>query len=935
MSLPAAPSSPGGVELTPSAVASLRALPRTQRAVVAARLDMLAEVGVPPSLRGGVEGATAVEIPLDDLVIVCVDDPEASRIVVLSIRPRDAGALATAARLGRQALTRWLNDWRGGEVMGDTVQDLRFALRSLRRSPGFTFAAVLTLALGIAATTAIFSVANGVLLRPLPYAEPDEIVTLWTSWDNFPDKTWVSVPEYQLFHQENRTLEDLGLYSTGSVNFTSVDSPERVGAAFLTPNTLELLGVSPVVGRVFTWEEAQEDNAGVLLGYDAWMRRHGGDRSIVGQSIEINGEMTPVLGVLPEGFVLPVDFASPSVSEVFAPFYVDLESPAPDLGGGGSHGWYGVGRLRDGVAVEEARSDLERIMAQVTPTGLYSAERRFTPRLFSAKADIVGSARTTILVLLGAVGFVLLIACGNVANLMLSRSESRTGEVAVRTVLGAGTARIMRQLLTESVVLAAIAGALGLGLAVVGVDLLLAIDPNAVPRSASVRLDASVVLFAAAVSLVTAVLFGLVPALRVARSGVGARLREASRGDRRGARANRLQGLLVASQMAMAVVLLTGSGLMMKSFVGLLRIDTGFQPGDVLTMRITASQARYPDGDAVWQFYDEALQQIAAIPGVRSASAVRLLPLASTMGDSGFMPLGYQPGPNESTQGDWQWATPGYFETMGIPLIEGRTFDATDRRDGQRVVLVNETLARRYWGSESPLGRAVLAGGGDTAIVAGVVGDIRHNGITDEVKTRFYRPLAQIGGPGYEGWEGSMRSMTLAIGTEGDPNRLIEPVRAELRALDPSMPVSEVQTMDDVLSASVAQPRFAMVLLGAFAALALSLAVVGIYGVLAYAVSQRRQEIGIRMALGAERGTVVGMVIRQGMTMAVGGVLVGTACAWFVTDLMGGLLYGVAPQDPVTFAAVPALFVVVAFLACWLPAARATTVRPATALRVE
>ena len=919
------------VELANSAIRALWGLPREKRRRIARRIDRLADSGLPQHTR---RGPGPVELQVGEHVLTCMEDPADRRIVIVTVRATTAPVAASLLRLASRAIPGGFNETRGGDGMGTTIQDLKFAVRSLRRSPGFTLASILTLALGIGATTAIFSVANGVLLRPLPYADAHEIVTVWASWDNFPEKTWLSMPEYQLFHQENRTLDDLALYSTGSTSFTSESSPEQVRAASVTPNTFELLGVSPIAGRTFTWEEARESNPGVLLGYDVWMRRHGGDPSIVGRSVELNGERTPVLGILPAGFVLPADFAATSVSEVFSPLYVDVESPAPDLNGGGSHGYYGVGRLRDRSSPQDASADFERMMAQVTPIGLYSPERRFTTRVFPAKADIIGSARVTILVLLGAVGFVLLIACGNVANLMMSRSEARTGEVAVRMVLGAGRSRIVRQLLTESVVLAIAAGVLGFAFAFVGVDALLAIDPNAVPRSASVRLDGSIVMFTLVVSLATALLFGLAPAIRVARSGVGARLRGGGRGGR-GVSSSQVQGLLVASQMAMAVILLTGSGLMMQSFIALTSIDTGFEAEDVLTMRVTASQARYPDGDAVAQFYDRALEGIATIPGVRSTAAVRLLPLGSTMGDASFRPVGYQPGPNESTQGDWQWATPGYFETMGIPLLEGRTFDASDRRDAQRVVVVNETIARRYWGDESPLGRAVAAGGGDTAVVVGVVGDVRHNGITDEVKTRFYRPLAQIGGLGFEGWEGTMRGMTLTIGTEGDPHRLTEPIRAQLRLLDPSMPVSQVRTMDEVLSASVAQPRFAMVLLGAFATLALVLAMVGIYGVLAYAVTQRTREIGVRLALGAESGRVVGMVVRQGLGMAIAGVVVGTAFAWFMTDLMAGMLYGVAPKDPLTFVSVPVLFVAVALIACWLPAMRATRVRPATALRFD
>jgi predicted permease len=809
---------------------------------------------------------------------------------------------------------------------------VRFALRSLARASGFTVTAVLTLALGIGAATAVFSVANGVLLRPLPYAEPDRVATVWASWDNFPDNTWLSVPEYQLVHQENRTLEDLALYGIGSTNFTSVEAPEQVGSAAVTPNTWELLGVVPTVGRSFTWEEARDGIPGVVLGHGVWMRRYGGDPSIVGESVELNGTMAPVLGVLPEGFALPVDFGATAVAEVYTPYYVDLESPAPDLGGGGSHGSYGIGRLRDGVTVDAARSDFERVMAQVTPVGLYSAERRFTLRVFSAESDVVGSARQTILVLLGAVGLVLLIACGNVANLLLARSESRAGEIAVRTALGAGRWRIVRQLLTESAVLAVMAGALGFLIALFGVDVLLAIDPSAVPRSASVRTDGAVVAFAVAASLLTVIVFGAVPALRVARSGVGARLRRAGRGGLQGSPSAGVQRWLVASQMAMAVILLTGSGLMMRSFVGLLRIDPGFARGDVLTLRTSTSVARYPDPPAVARFYEQLLARVRVLPGVTSAGAARLLPLASTMGDSFFRPVGYEPAPNESTQGDWQWATPGYLETMGIPVLEGRAFDEGDRRDAQGVVLVNEALARRYWGDTSPLGRAVLASGAlDTAIVVGVVGNLRHNGITGEVKGRYYVPHAQVN----ESMAGTMRGMTLTVGTQGDPRRLIEAVSAEVSALDPSMPVSQVRTLDEVLSSSLAQPRFGMVLLAAFAGLALGLAMVGIYGVIAYSVSQRTGEIGVRLALGAQAGQVVALVVRQGFVAALAGAAAGTLAAVYLSELLAGLLYGVTAQDPITFATVPALLLAVALIACWLPAARATRVRPASALRHE
>ena len=923
------------VELTNAAVDALWSLPRTDRAEIARRIDLLAEHGIPPSLRLDADDAGPVALSVGSQVMVCLEDPGERRIYIASLRPQEGPARTTIGGLFRHTLPRWLTEWTGGDGMGSIIQDIRFAVRSLRRSVGFTATAVLTLALGIGATAAIFSVANGVLLSPLPYGESEEVVTIWSSWNNFPDKTWVSVGEFRYYYQNNTALEDIALYNRFSVNFTSVDNPERVGASQITPNTLAVLGVEPLHGRVFTWEEAQDSVPPVLLGYGPFQRRFGGDPDIVGANVEINGQMVPVLGVLPEDFALPVDYGLSSPAEVYYPRYVDLADPTPVPTGGGSHGDYVAARMRPGETPASALADLERILDPLRADGTYAPERNFHPRLYAVKADIVGTANSTILVLLGAVGLVLLIACGNVANLLLSRSETRMREVAVRTALGAGRGRILRQLMTESLVLAGSAGFLGFVFAYLGVDALLAIDPNAVPRADAVSLDGTVVLFTMAVSLLTALVFGAVPAARVARSGLGKSLHEGGRGGGRTGKAHRLQGFLVALQMAMAVILLTGSGLMMKTFVGLLRIDPGFRAEDVLTMRVTAAQGRYPDGDAVARFYDEMLRRIGEVPGVRVAAAARQLPLASTMGDAGFNPVGYQPAPNESTQADWQWVTPGYFEAMGIPLLEGRTFDDRDRREGQPVVVINQTVARRYWGNESSVGREVRASGGDTAVVVGVVGDLRHNGITNEVKARYYKVLSQVGVAGYEGWSGSMRSMTLTVQTEGDPWTYLEAIRGEIREIDPTMPVAEVQTVDDVLSASVAQPRFAMVLLGAFAVIALSLAVVGIYGVLAYAVSKRTREIGIRLALGAERGQVTGMVVRQGMAMASAGVLVGTGIAWFTTRFMSSMLYEVTPQDPWTFVSVPLVFVGVAALASWLPAVRASRVRPAGALRYE
>lgn len=807
--------------------------------------------------------------------------------------------------------------------MGTLIQDLRFAIRSLRKSPAFSAVAILTLGLGIGAATSIYSVADGVLFEPLPYDEPDRVATIWARWDNFPDRTWLSVPEYQLLHQQTRAFEDIALYGLGSANFTSVDEPERVGAATVTPNTFSVLGSEPAVGRAFTWEEARDEAAVVLVAHETWQRRWGGDPSVVGGTVEIDGESLTLLGVLPPGFILPADYGSSSVAEVFRPRFVDLESPAPDLGGGGSHGSYGVGRLAAGQTVEDARADVARIFAQnVEPVGLYAAERGFGFRVFGAKEDIVGSARGTILLLLGAVGLVLLIACGNVANLLLSRAEARVREMSLRKALGAGRQRIVRQLLTESTVLALLGGVLGVAMAALGVRALLAIDPSAVPRSEMVSVDPSVLLFALGASLLTSLIFGMAPAVRILRGSAAGSLKE--RRGSAGAAASRLQGLLVAAQMAMAVVLLTASALMIRTFVALVDVDPGFGAERVLTFRTTVPSGTYPETESVVTFYQELQRQLGEIPGVREVGAARLLPLASTMGDASVQVAGYTPAPNESTQAEWQFVTPGYLEVMGIPLLSGRTFDERDGPEAQDVIVVSESLARRYWGERDPLGTMVGVFG-DTTMVVGVVGDVAHNDLTGTARETFYRPHAQE----------TSRSLTFTLATETEPRSVLPAVREAVGALDPTLPIAEIRTLDEVLASSRAGARFATVLLGAFATIALTLAVVGIYGVISYAVSRRTSEIGIRMALGAEARAVVGMVVRQGMGSALLGVGIGTAAALLLTGLMEGMLYGVEARDATTFTTAPALFAAVALAACWIPAARAARVDPAEALRAE
>ena len=911
------------IELSRPAVAALRALPREEQEVVARRIGHLEEAGLPPALAGGDpgEGLHGVAVPAGTQLLLCLEDRAARRITVVTLQPAEAPQAVGAMLLRR------ITDLLGGGGMGGWVQDLEYATRSLRKAPGFTVLSVLTLALGIGATAAIFSVAHGVLLQPLPYGEPDRVVTVYAVWDNYPEGTWVAEDEFQLWHQENQTLQDLAYYLSWSATFTDVENPERVTAAWLTPNTFDVLQVQPVVGRTFTWDEAQLPDPPAMLSWGAWQRRYGGDPGIVDRTVEIDGTLTPIVGVLPQGFSLPVDYGLDQPSDLYFPTYVDLESPAPDLGGGGSHSAFLVGRLADGATVAEADADLKRIQSRVPAVGLYGPERGFTVLVKDAKDDVVGSARGTLWLLLGTVGFVLLIACGNVANLLLSRSEGRAGEMAVRSALGASRGRLVRQLLLESGLLATAAGLMGLGMAGLGVEALLAIDPDAVPRSGSVSLNGAVVAFTLGVSFLTALLFGLVPALRVSAGGESDALRERKSAGA-GVAGVRTQGVLVAAQMAMAVILLTSAGLMGRTFLKLAAVDPGFAPGNVLTLRLTTPPANYPEGEDVSGFYEELLRRVRALPGVREAGGARILPLATTMGDSGFRIEGYEPAEHEAMQADWQWATPGYMEAVGIPLRAGRTFDSRDGPEGAHAVIVNEALASRYIKGRDPVGSTIYLWG-DTATIVGVVGNIAHNGLTGPVRHRYYRPHAQVNSVS------SQRSVSLTIQTEGDPRSVLDAVRAEIRTLDPSIPVAQVRTYDDILSSAVAEQRFALVLLGVFAAIALTLAVIGIYGVLSYSVSRRTREIGVRLALGAERAQVVRRVVGQGMAMAVLGVLMGTGVSWALARFMEGMLYGVDPRDPVTFVGVPALFAAVALAACFVPAFRASRVDPAKALRYE
>ncbi|GMR11958.1 MAG: ABC transporter permease [Gemmatimonadota bacterium] len=816
------------------------------------------------------------------------------------------------------------------------LRDLKFALRTLVRAPGFTVMAVLTLAIGIGSTAAIFGVVNSVLLKPLPYGDSDEVVTVWSSWVGFP-KTWVSVSEYRAWLNNAPSFDDLSLYFGTSANFSSTDNPERVDAVGTTENLMKVLQTPMAQGRFFTREEALRADTlpseVIVISHQAWARRYGNDPGIVGQSVEVNGRARVVVGVLPADFRLPVDFGTANVPDIYFPVWIDRSDVVSFPNGGGSHGSFVVGRLRPGSTVESAKRDLDNIVARLeAEQGAYPVERNFEPFVFSAKDDILGTIRPALLALLGTVVFVLLIACANVANLLLTRSQGRHGEIAVRAALGAGRWRIARQMLTESMLLATIGGGLGIALAYVSIEIFKGLNPGDLPRIDEVSLDGAVLGFSALVTVLTAILFGSLPALRTGRGDLRANL---GRRGGMGVGKSGWQGTLVALEMALAVVLVMGAGLMVRTFEQLSSIDVGFQGESLLTMAVSLPGATYPTGQDVVSFHREAMRRMDEIPGVQIATAVRILPLDSQIGDWGLTVEGYVPAQNEEVSGDWQFAAPGYFEAMGIPVSRGRPFEWTDDESGALVGVVNEAFVRRYWPNEDPIGHRFRMGstGAETWIsVVGVVGDVTHNGLTAEIKRKFYIPLAQ--------WESASggnqpTSVRFVVKATGDVLALTGPVRNVIREMDPSLAIAQIQTVDEIKAAAVAQPRFTVVLMGAFSLVAILLALIGIYGVISYGVSQRTQEIGVRMALGAEPEQVVSLMAKRGITMVMVGLGIGVVIALGLTRFIESLLYNVDAQDPVVFGSVGVGFAVVAWLATYIPARKAAGVNPIQALNSE
>jgi putative ABC transport system permease protein len=803
--------------------------------------------------------------------------------------------------------------------MQTLLHDLRYGMRMLAKRLGFTVVAVFTLALGIGANSAIFSVVNGVLLRPLSLDDPDRLIKIWETFLPGGQGT-VSAPNLKDWREQNTVFNGIASYNFSSLNLGGQDSPERLSGATVSTNFFDVVGVRPRLGRAF---QIGEDEAGrnrvALLSHRLWQRAFGGDAGVVGKDVLLNGESYTVVGVMPPEFRFPS-----RLTEVWVPLVI----PPDQVNNRGSHWMFTLARLKPDVGFEQAREQMVTIAKRLEQQYPDSQAGR-SVFLIPLQEETVQGIRPALRALMFAVGFVLLIACANVANLLLARATSRRREIAVRTALGASRLRLVRQLLTESLLLAAAGGALGLALAKWGMEALLVLAENFLPRANEIGLDWRVAAFTAALSLLTGVFFGLIPALQSSRIDLQSELKEGA-GAGGGAQTNWLRGGLVVLEVAATLVLLIGAGLLIKSFIRLYETDLGFKAENILTMSLALPQAKYPDAQAAAAFHQKLLERVAALPGARSAGVINYLPLQQWGFNGGIDIEGQGPyEPGREPLAEFRAISPDYFRTLGIPLVSGRSFTSQDQGVSARVVIVNQALAQKYMPGQDPIGKRIRAIGDDWRTVVAVVGDVRQSGVTQVARAEVFVPVTQAI------WTSLTQTMSLAVRADAEPEALIAAVRNAVREVDPAQPVFNVKTMEAVVADSISDRRLNMLLLGIFAAVALTLAVIGIYSVMSYTVSQSAREIGIRMALGARPMDVWKLVVGQGMGLTLVGVSLGVAGAFGLTRLMATLLYGVTVTDPLTFAAVSALLVIVALLACFVPARRATKVDPMVALRNE
>lgn len=820
--------------------------------------------------------------------------------------------------------------------MGSFWMDLRHSVRMLLKNPGFTIAAVVCLMLGIGATTAIFSVVNAVLLRPLPYKDPGKLVRIYTEFPTFPNgglhRFWASPPEFLDLRRDLKSWQSIDAWVDAGANIAGRDQPARVAASFVSGGLLKTLGVSPIMGRLI---EPADDVPGAPqvadISYGVWQTVFGGDPGIIGHDTQLNGTKCTIIGVMPRGFQFPPgDIPAP---EVWSPVQIDPAKP----GNRGSHFLYLLGRLKPGVTQIQARDELKSYVKAIgeidksSMNGHYFNPENHTLVSYGLQDEVVSSVRPALIMLLAAVGFVLLIACVNVANLLLARAEARRREIAIRSALGAGTGRLAMQFVREGLLLSSVGALFGLGLAYGGLQVIKLTNAGSLPRAAEVGIDGRVLLFTIAATVLTGILFGLAPVIGLAYRNLQDSLKDTVGSTTSGSGAQGFRRALVAGELAMALVLLIGCGLMVRGFWKLQQVHTGINPDRVITMNVNLPSATYPKPDQLVAFWTRMEDAITHLPGVQSAAIVSGLPpmRPPNMNDTkieNFVKV--KGGPIENVD-FYQVVSKDYFKTMGIRLMEGRLFDERDTKGTPDVAIINQTMARTFWGNQSPIGKRIQPSYDPPwCTIVGVVEDVKDAGLDRPAGTELYLPYAQTQAAG-------MRNAYFVLRAQTDPRALVYAVRNKLQSVDPTIPLARVQTMDAVLSEAESQPRFLTLLLTLFSGVALVIATVGIYGVISYSVARRSKEFGLRMALGAQRGNVLSLVMKQGVLLTLIGLAFGIGAALGLTRLMAKLLFGVQPTDPLTFVTVSAILAAVALAASYIPATRATKVDPMKALRYE
>ena len=815
--------------------------------------------------------------------------------------------------------------------METLLNDIRYAFRSLLKRPGFVALAVITLALGIGANTAIFSVVNATLLRPLPFKDPERVVMLWgflPKMAQTADQLPASSGNFVSLRDQNHSFENLSAFRSWNWQLTGGGEPELLQGARVSADFFSAVGVSPALGRAFTAEEDLPNRAPVaIISHALWQRHFAGDKNAIGKTLTLTGQNVMVVGVMPSGFQFPgganmipgLQFALDN--DIWMPLALTDEDKQRQ----GNLNLALIGRLKTGVSPSQAQTEI-RAIQQTLPLGTIG----YTINVLPLHQQMVGKIRKLLLVLLATVAFVLLIACANIANLLLARATSRQKEIAIRAALGAGRARIIRQLLTESLLLSLMGGTLGLLLAVWGNSLLVSLIPRDIPRIHDVSVDGRILAFTLLVSFVTGLVFGLAPALQASKLDLNESLKEGLRGTTTGLRQNRLRGLLVVSEVAMALVLLISATLLIKSFVRLLEVKPGFNPANVLSIEVQLPNlppSRYAKDEEQTAFFQQLTERIKTLPGVEGVGAVLSMPLTGAFESTDvILPGSESLSDAERPEADYTTVTPDFFATMQIPLLKGRQFSSEDTKDRPGMIIVNDAFAQRLWPNEGALGKRFTVGfEKEPREIVGVVGNIKQTSLDAQTRPAMYLPHLQSPNAG----------MTLLVRTTGDPLGMASAVREQVRAIDKDVPVTHIQTMEQVFAASVAQQRFSMLIVGLFASLALMLATVGIYGVMAYSVAQRSHEIGVRMALGARTGQVLRLILKDGMALALMGVATGLAGAFALTRLITTLLFGVTPNDATTLIAVSLTVLGVALVACYIPARRAAKVDPLVALRYE